>query len=59
MARGRATEDMDTTIPRKNWNGVRSGYEADLWDTTNALRNTTDAAEFKHVVLPPKIQYAP
>ena len=27
------------------------GYEAELWDTANALRGNMDAAEYKHVVL--------
>lgn len=32
-------------------NGVTIGYEAQLWQMADALRNNMDAAEYKHVVL--------
>ena len=32
-------------------NSATTGYEAELWDTANALRGNMDAAEYKHVVL--------
>jgi type I restriction enzyme M protein len=32
-------------------NGATLGFEAKLWEAANALRGSTDAAEYKHVVL--------
>jgi len=32
-------------------NGANLGFEAELWQTANALRGSMDAAEYKHVVL--------
>jgi type I restriction enzyme M protein len=32
-------------------NGATIGYEAELWQMADALRNNMDAAEYKHVVL--------
>lgn len=32
-------------------NGATLGFEAQLWQTADALRNNMDAAEYKHVVL--------
>ena len=34
-----------------NRTGANLGFEAQLWQTANALRGTMDAAEYKHVVL--------
>ncbi len=31
--------------------GALVGFEADLWESANALRGSMDAAEYKHVVL--------
>ena len=44
MARGRGKAQKDT-------NGATVGYEAQLWQMADALRNNMDAAEYKHVVL--------
>src|SRR3990172_2083617 len=35
----------------KKQNGGPIGYEAQLWQMADALRNNMDAAEYKHVVL--------
>src|SRR5262245_40502255 len=32
-------------------NGAKLGFEAQLWQAADALRNNMDAAEYKHVVL--------
>ena len=32
-------------------NGATTGYEAELWAMADALRGSTDAAEYKYVVL--------
>src|SRR3990170_5424796 len=37
--------------PRASDNGATIGYEQQLWQTADALRNNMDAAEYKHVVL--------
>ncbi len=44
MARGKGKA-------QKNSNGAPIGYEAQLWQMADALRNNMDAAEYKHVVL--------
>ena len=36
---------------KKESNGAPIGYEAQLWQMADALRNNMDAAEYKHVVL--------
>jgi hypothetical protein len=36
---------------QKTNNGANVGYEAELWQMADALRGSTDAAEYKHVVL--------
>ena len=35
----------------KTSSGANVGYEAALWQMADALRGSTDAAEYKHVVL--------
>lgn len=45
MARARKGEK------RANSTGATIGYEARLWQMADALRNNTDAAEHKHVVI--------
>ena len=35
----------------KSSNGANLGFEAELWQTADALRSNMDAAEYKHVVL--------
>jgi len=41
-----------TANPTKDsGSGANLGFEAQLWQTANALRGSMDAAEYKHVVL--------
>ena len=51
----RIIKRQDTTMakPNKTNNGTTAnlGYEAQLWQMADALRNNMDAAEYKHVVL--------
>lgn len=46
MARIRASQ-----AKKNNGNGANLGFEAQLWQAADALRNNMDAAEYKHVVL--------
>lgn len=51
MAKGN-TKDNDTA--------ANVGFKAKLWAATDALRNNTDAAECKHVLLGPSfLKYIP
>ena len=45
MARGKGNAQKNSS------NGATVGYEAQLWQMADALRNNMDAAEYKHVVL--------
>jgi type I restriction enzyme M protein len=40
---------QSSTAPTND--GATVGYEAQLWQTANALRGSMDAAEYKHVML--------
>jgi type I restriction enzyme M protein len=46
MAKIRARKQKDAKET-----GANLGFEAKLWQATDALRNNMDAAEYKHVVL--------
>ncbi len=49
MPRGRPKRPKSRPEPATG--GAISGYEAELWASSNALRGSMDAAEYKHVVL--------
>ena len=51
MARGRPENPQDDHGANTGTSGAMTGYEAELWQTANALRGSMDAAEYKHVVL--------
>ena len=47
------TADMTNAVEARQSvkNGATVGYEAELWRMADALRGSTDAAEYKHIAL--------
>ena len=50
MARGRPGKQRDRASARRG-GGATAGHEAELWAMADTLRDSMDAAEYKHVVL--------
>ena len=46
-----AKQEIEQSNGRNTNNGATRGFEQTLWQAADKLRNNTDAAEYKHVVL--------
>ena len=44
-------KDTRVATAKQNNDGAVVGWEAQLWQTADALRGSMDAAEYRHVVL--------
>ena len=51
MVQGRPKKSLSDPAAKPSAHGATTGYEAELWRMSDALRGSMDAAEYKHVVL--------
>ena len=51
MARARKNRPVSASGSKPGGDSVTTGYEAELWRMADALRDSMDSAEYKHVVL--------